>query len=64
MWQSIETAPKDGTRILVCRYSSNPYIPKVGEDYWGDFGDKGGWGKSNPETIPTHWMPLPSPPEE
>ena len=62
-WQPIETAPKDGTRIIVCRKSTNKYIPMVGEDRWGEFGGAHCWARSNSETEPTHWMPLPQPPE-
>tara|TARA_Y100000310_G_scaffold345377_1_gene464284 strand:- start:4079 stop:4309 length:231 start_codon:yes stop_codon:yes gene_type:complete len=62
-WQSIETAPKDGTMVLVwwpC-WSDHAvvaaYSPKVGS-WWAheQLADE------NPE--PTHWMPLPIPPSE
>lgn len=62
-WQLIETAPKDGTRILGARIGSK-FITNI---YWGEkMYDKGeyqwkGWvGKTKP---PTHWMPLPLPPK-
>lgn len=61
MWQPIDSAPKDGVRIIVYRPTANSdYIPRVGIDYW--FKNRA-WGKSNCYTQPTHWRPLPYPPE-
>ena len=63
LWQPISTAPKDGTRIIVYRPNARgKYISKVGLDYWSEeLGDC--WAKSNFETQPTHWQPLPNPPK-
>ena len=65
-WQPIETAPKDGTWILVIIAGEHPdgypYIPACAQ--WRD----GGWFETN-DTEPaedwplTHWMPLPAPPK-
>ena len=62
-WQPIETAPKDGTRILTASRHNSGWWLIVAE--WG--------GKSPPRWIdsfigrtaqsPTHWMPLPEPPQ-
>lgn len=68
-WQDISTAPRDGTRILCVtrgrvgirywnyqRFHANP------RPFWDD--DNPRWGisycRQNP---PTHWLPLPAPPE-
>lgn len=61
-WRSIETAPKDGTRIIVYRPVANDYIHHVGLDYFSkDLGNV--WAKSNSSTPPTLWQPLPEPPK-
>ncbi len=58
-WQPIETAPKDGKRILTFRYLGDGY--KVRVAYY----TKGVWRNAqghNPLNA-THWMPLPEPPK-
>lgn len=73
-WQPIDTAPQDGTRVLVV-YSTK-IGPRVEIGQWTDerhhsrpqphwtSGLAQIWGvvvaRKNP---PTHWMPLPSPPQ-
>jgi Protein of unknown function (DUF551) len=59
-WQPIETAPKDGTRILITSnwtdYANKPLGCEVGR--WDGFQ----WVACEKE--PTHWMPLPEPPSD
>jgi hypothetical protein len=57
-WQPIETAPKDGTPIL-CGFPDNFHAQH------GHFDDNTGkWGQLISFYYqPTHWMPLPAPPE-
>lgn len=72
-WQPIETAPKDGTRILM---AVRGFVPAVA--YWqNDRGvfdyldaecmpDERAWQAmlaNSFEWEPTHWMPLPEPPK-
>lgn len=53
-WQPIETAPKDGTRILLW----DGYMM-----YTGSKGLRtGGWHSNGERVVPTHWQPLPAPP--
>lgn len=72
-WQPIETAPKDGTPILIhCPNSRRPvqevawHIPYEGatqgcwQTPWGPVGR----GYIILESSPKHWMPLPPPPKE
>ena len=61
-WQKIETAPRDGTLILVWRKSNN----ELGYDHLRlsvDYFKHGAWWESRRDMPPTHWMPLPPPPE-
>lgn len=65
-WQPISTAPKDGTHILL-------WVGTTYRGYWATFSDNGAWDDPllywqkadtafSPLT-PTHWQPLPPPPE-
>lgn len=62
-WQPIETAPKDGTRILAIAPPDGHQIVA-----WGQSKRRANW-RINFETgpawwgAPTHWIPLPAPPE-
>lgn len=71
-WQPIETAPMDGTAVLVYRedagvftahyveddaHLSSPMNPPEGDCYWFTTG-----GEDLTDDMPTHWMPLPDAP--
>lgn len=58
-WQDIETAPKDGTRILGY-WSGYPLVQIV------CMASDGAWCESNSQRMtaqPDGWMPLPEPPQ-
>lgn len=64
-WQPIETAPKDGTSVLF--YLRHGGFCFGGWQEWEDSTGKSmsAW-QDNGEGFtldPTHWMPLPAPPE-
>lgn len=62
-WPPIETAPKDGSEILVWRPHENSDHPAhIGIDLWKMYDSKGVWWRSRPGQFPTHWRPLPTPP--
>lgn len=79
-WQPIETAPKDGTEVLVwcskcalvpiaMSYSSAAYFElEYGDPEYMEEGWYMSWSYpvDPPEVTwqPTHWMPLPPPPQE
>jgi len=81
-WQPIETAPKDGTWIILGKPDWSVFLKARWVDVDGDDGpfkawvfqydgiclgvDDGvlGWQEDHDDgAMPTHWMPLPSPPE-
>ena len=75
-WRPIETAPKDGTRVLICHGHAprNIYVAWwLDEAQFGDDKTGPGWqifdcGMDVWYAVatddPTHWMPLPDPPED
>jgi hypothetical protein len=68
-WQPIETAPKDGTEILIVRAEEDSAAYRVA--YWDEDGDVPYmWhvsdavdGFNHHKDLPTHWMPLPDSPD-
>lgn len=68
IWRSIETAPKDGTAILLTDARVLAWTHVAG---WDEYQFRGetcwGWGRDDCDTfwhhdMFTHWMPLPAPP--
>jgi len=69
-WQPIETAPKDGTHILVvsetgisvCKYSCGNWNGLIDGDTICYQEEQDDWYYD--VYKPTHWMPLPEPPQQ
>ena len=59
-WQEIQTAPRDGTAVLLFRAEWD--MLQVGVQYEGT----GIWQNSCGDVLrePTHWMMLPAPPRK
>jgi hypothetical protein len=55
-WREIESAPRDGTEILLGEW----YQPRIGKVYWRVQIDS---LQEDQEVFSTHWMPLPPAPE-
>jgi len=75
-WMPIESAPKDGTSVLVCWAGADwdnsmavayyeegysSYVDSAKGVNWRDGGDLGCGGMIG--AMPTHWQPLPDPPK-
>ena len=62
-WQPIETAPNDGMPCLVGWDSGfwHPVVAHKEGGHWGVLGVKMEFTVL--QISPTHWMPLPDPPE-
>jgi len=56
-WQPIETAPKDGSLILMTGTNINYPVNQIST---GFFNDHGVWECYGVWISPTHWMPLPN----
>lgn len=58
MWQPIETAPKDGSRVLLFGKERGFLDARAFVGAW--LNER--WMGPQIVAIPTHWMPLPTPP--
>jgi hypothetical protein len=64
LWQRIETAPRDGTYVLVCTVYDNPEDADYEVAQWVErHGLTARWWNNEFDLKPTHWMPLPGPPK-
>ena len=67
-WQPIETAPKDGTKLLLkfqgpfSDAAEDGIVTGSWSDYSRSWWLSSIWASSGAHKPPTHWMPLPSPP--
>lgn len=61
-WQPIETAPKDGTTVLTWTKGLTEDEGAIMPMRWSS---TRGWCEywGNHDLFPTHWMPLPEPPQ-
>jgi len=72
-WRTMETAPKDGTTIIICNADAEEPDPCTAHYRDGRWvcTTKEDWDQGAPEfreyawhlPEPTHWMPRPAPPE-
>jgi hypothetical protein len=69
-WQDIATAPKDGTHVVVfARRGLNGKVRRTRRSCFANVAHfEPGWGwltsPSDYQIHPTHWQPLPEPPEQ
>lgn len=66
-WQPIETAPKDGTHVLLANKagaSEGGWLSDIdhGADWEGQIGMAGWWRADGTDWPCTHWQPLPAAP--
>ena len=64
-WQPISSAPKDGTQVLLWQKGEGQFIGEYTFNQWWTDAE---WandieGHFLPRCSPTHWQPLPPPPE-
>lgn len=74
-WQSIETAPKDGTDVLICggiywceflpcEFPSRAFKGSTMAWFDDSIYPNGVWVREETYYQPTYWMPLPPPPKD
>ncbi len=73
-WQPIETAPRDGSKVILGHPEHKAVIGVWHQGYsWESLFPDGNpvfyWAKDHEDTSgfdfePTHWMPLPDPPKK
>jgi len=60
-WQPIETAPKDGTDVLVCADTGWMFVAYWDKKQWTSNACCDNWTALDDDEI-VGWMPLPKPP--
>lgn len=63
-WPPIETAPRDGTKIILAAWSAPDDRWVCWQDYWRKYLPPYGEGFGYTARVATHWMPLPEPPAD
>lgn len=63
MWKTIDSAPKDGTNILVYTYEIITCAFWCSDYKSWRLSIAGSYAEED-DVDPTHWIPLPKPPEE
>jgi len=58
MWMPIETAPRDGTQVMLCDHDGDIYTGNYEAPYW--WIDQ--WMPPMMDRDPPYWMPLPEGP--
>jgi hypothetical protein len=64
-WRPIDSAPRDGTEVLLYGRTERDgrfFAPDCNVGWW-DEENLGGWQARDLPIDPTHWAPLPQPPE-
>ena len=61
-WRDIETAPKDGTIVLLSGEFDYPGDWRIKMGYWAAYEKE--WHLFGGVWKPTHWMPLPEAPSQ
>ncbi|MBJ2162910.1 DUF551 domain-containing protein [Acidovorax sp. IB03] len=68
VWRDISTAPKDGSRFVATGHNYGLYSEGrhacVAQWFRGSWIEASEWNEASELTYLTHWMPLPSPPDD
>ena len=68
VWRDISTAPKDGSRFVAIGYNYGLYSEGrhicVAQWFRGGWMETSDWNEASELQHLTHWMPLPSPPDD